>query len=84
MNLKHGIIKKYNIYFNKSVKKVVANVLSSIDSKEFLDFFSYVYTLFVPKKGGLLSIDYTIGYLTIFFGSKYKLTNEFTEFLEVL
>ena len=58
-------------------------VLGTIDSKEFLDFFSYVYSLFVPKKGGLLSIDYTIGYLTIFFGSKYKLISEFTDFLEV-
>jgi len=71
------------IYNNMiSVKNVVNEVLKKIDSKEFFDFYNFIFLLFVPKKGQQLDIPIVIAYDKLLF-AKFKLTTEFTEFLEV-
>jgi hypothetical protein len=59
---------------------VLTVTLTKIDTKEFQDFFNYVFVLFVPKRGGLINVDYAAGYFSILYG-KFKLTAEFIEFM---
>lgn len=65
-----------------SVKGVLTGTLKKTDSKEFLDFVNYVFTLFVPKRGGLMDVATTGAYFKILYGH-FKITSIFMEFLEV-